>query len=362
MAKLKEEIRSYGCFDILEYTEVEDLGRVVYEKTIQQIQDLYPLQSKPDKLEVERDLHDNFAAFRSRCYVKIDKYFKRLDDFFNQMHRVTESTAEDERLQLSKPLVVFGNSGSGKSALVANWWMTCEDYLLQTYPKLLIVTHYVGATVDSTNHFALMRRIMLEIKAHLSLPQDVPIDPLQIQKEFPTYLNIVSARCPMLLILDALNQLEDRHQALSLNWLPVEFPANVRVIVSTTEVSPVLGHCRQLGYQELQVTNLDITERKQLIADYLKQYSKTLQASDSDFIVNSTCGGSPLFLRSLLEELRMDALYETLTNKIKYYCAAEDLERFFELMLQRFEIQYENEADGTHGVFGIIFVAIALSR
>ena len=365
MNLLKNEIKNYNCFNIKEYTNIEEFGNIVYEKTIQQIQEQYPLQLKPNKLEIERDLHDNFALFRSRCYIPINKYFIKLNEYFNQMFMEINPLPNDhpDKLKATKPLVVYGNSGSGKSALVANWWINQEiDLLKICNNKLLIITHYIGATIDSTNHFSLMRRIMLEIKSYLLLPQDIPIDPLQIQKEFQTYLNIISSRCPMLLIIDALNQLEDRHQALSLSWLPNEFPINIRVIVSTTEVSPVLAHCRQLGYQELHVTALDPIEGKELITKYLKQYSKTLQPSDAEFIINAPCGGSPLFIRSLLEELRMDALYETLTNKIQYYCNANDLETFFELMLQRFELQYENDFDGSKGVFGSIFSAIALSR
>eukprot|EP01034_Spumella_vulgaris_P035276 gene35276-43494_t len=153
------------------YDTPEQLGELVLAALTKQIGDDFPIVSKPTAVEAERDAHNTFAVFRARCYLECGSYFADLDAFI----------ASDETV--TTPLLIVGDSGSGKSSLLAKWWISREERDWDT--STLIVTHYVGATVDSCSHYFLMRRIMLEITAHLSLPQDVPTENEKILKHFP---------------------------------------------------------------------------------------------------------------------------------------------------------------------------------
>jgi len=69
------------------------------------IDEFYPEGSQPDPLDREAAEHEVFAISRARVYIGRQTYFDQLD---------AHARSEGE------PLVVLGESGSGKSALLAN--------------------------------------------------------------------------------------------------------------------------------------------------------------------------------------------------------------------------------------------------
>src|SRR5688572_29735537 len=91
----------------------------------------------PRFLERERRGHEAFARTRRRAYVENRGVLDRLD-------RYAAVTPGDATAGRSLPLVVTGDSGAGKSALLAHW---SERYRLDN-PDRFIITHYVGATAE----------------------------------------------------------------------------------------------------------------------------------------------------------------------------------------------------------------------
>ena len=77
-------------------------------------------------------------------YVPEEKYFLELDKY------VSSNT-------LLSPLVVSGDAGMGKSALLANWASTITDH----HPEFITVTHHICASPSSTSYISMLRRILL---------------------------------------------------------------------------------------------------------------------------------------------------------------------------------------------------------
>ena len=98
---------------------------------------LFPEASQPDALDREAAEHEIFASSRavvevrpgekSGVYIGRREYFDRLD----------AHAAGDGR-----PLTVLGESGSGKTALLANW---VKGYRAG-HPDELVIQHFIGAT------------------------------------------------------------------------------------------------------------------------------------------------------------------------------------------------------------------------
>jgi hypothetical protein len=55
--------------------------------------------------------------------------------------------------------VVVGESGMGKSALLANW----SNRYQQHHPESLLITHFVGCSPASSNYSGLITRVMREL-------------------------------------------------------------------------------------------------------------------------------------------------------------------------------------------------------
>ena len=231
LARLKDRIRSSG-FPVRDgYRDPRELADFVLSDLRDTVNGLFPEGSEPDPLDRELAEHEAFARSRARIYVARPADFRALDDH------------ADRR---GHPLVVLGESGSGKSALLANWALGRRG---RESGEVLLM-HFVGATPESADVGLILRRIVAELKRRCDLPREVPDRPDRLQAEFGDWLAAAAEKFRIVLVLDALNQVDDRDGAADLSWLPEALPANVRVIVSTLP-GRVLDEAARRGWSSL---------------------------------------------------------------------------------------------------------------
>ena len=314
LGQLKQRIRHAQVEKICElrenYRDPEELDRWILEDFTKLISQLFPEDQKPDPVERERLDHEAFALNRARVYAGGQEYFDRLD----------AHVADD-----GPPLVVLGESGIGKSALLANWILNrSRPATPNPQPSRdFTLIHFIGATPDSADPISLLRRFMLELKRRFpnQLSEEVPTHPQKIREAFPGWLAGVAASGRIILILDGLNQLEDRDAAPDLGWLPVVFPPNFRVILSTLP-GRSLEATRRRQWMEMTVQALTVRERKELLEAFLARYSRRLSEQRVDRIASAEQCANPLFLYAMLDELRQFGEHERLGERIEHYLAA----------------------------------------
>jgi hypothetical protein len=146
----------------------------------------------------------------------------------------------------------------------------------------------------------------------------------------------------VVLIIDALNQLEDREGALDLVWLPPVIPPNVRLILSTLPGRP-LNDLTKRGWPTLTVAPLEEAERRDLIKEYLAQYTKELSPRELALLAGAPACANPLYLRALLEELRVYGDHHTLKACLDHYLTAPGVKELYELILARYEADYQRD-------------------
>ena len=327
--QLKQRIRNARdeqmCHLRENYRDVEELGRWILEDFTRLINEQFPEDREPDALEREAADHDAFARSRARVYIGGQKYFDELNAY-----------VEGQR----QPLVVLGESGSGKSALLANW---AERYRM-AHPKDFLVMHFIGATPHSSDWVEMLRRVMGELKRRFDLPQEIPDKPAALRDAFGNWLSMAAAKGRIVLILDALNQLEDRDGAPDLVWLPAVIPNNVRMILSTLP-GRSFDEIRKRGWSTLEVEPLKLHERSQLITEYLDQYKKGLDQAPVERIVIASQCSNPLYLRALLEELRVFGSHERLEARIAHYLEARTIIELYDKVLARWETDYGGDGN-----------------
>ncbi len=329
LAALKARIRS-SAFPVEEdYAGPKALGTLVLRDLSAVIDELYPEGTEPEPLEREGAEHEAFARSRATVYIGRREYFERLD---------AHVAGGDP------PLVVLGESGSGKSALLSNWALGYRN----SHPDELVLMHFIGSSPYSTDWAAMLRRILAELARRFTIEDEIPDDPDELRRAFANRLHMAAARGRVVLVLDALNQLEDREGAPDLVWLPPEIPPNVRLILSTLPGRSLLA-LEKRGWRALRVEPLDRGERTELISRYLRQYARALGPAHLERIAEAPQSANPLYLRALLEELRVWGEYETLGDRIDHYLTAEAIDDLYELILERYEEDYE---DGRPGLVG----------
>jgi len=326
---LKNRINQSG-FPVREnYPDAESVGRFILKDLTEVINREFPEQHL-SALQRERLDHEIFGESRAKVYIGRAEYFDHLDK------HVSGS---------SQPLVVLGESGSGKTALLANWVLSYQ----KKHPETFLLAHFIGSSAGSTDYVALLRRIMGEIKERYNLPDDLPDKPDSLRQQFPNWLARATARGRFILLLDGLNQLEDKDNAPDLIWLPEFIPPEIKLIVSSLP-GRSLETLKKRRWPEMEVQLLEPEERKQLIEKYLHDlYSKHLPEDQINLIASRNQSANPLFLRGVLEELRLFGIHEELPDQIKHYLQAKDPEELYELILARLEKDYEQNHTGLVG-------------
>ncbi|MDB5034413.1 MAG: tetratricopeptide repeat domain containing protein [Chlorobi bacterium] len=269
-------------------------------------------------LESERRAHETFGSTRRRAYVEIPHYLERLDAYAGEG---------------GPPLVVTGDSGAGKSALLAYW----SHRYRNAHHDAFVITHHVGAAASGGDHLALLRRIMMEIAERCDLHDPVPADGHEIERAFPLWLGQVQQE-HLVIAIDALDQLDEPSQWLT--WLPAYLPPRIRLILSTSG-GPTLDDLRRRGLPQLEVLPLTMGERKEVIRRFLGDPARTFSSEQLRRVTVDSMSANPLFLRTRLEELRRYPADEQLNAKIDHYLEARDLDDLFQKVLARLEGEFD---------------------
>ncbi len=357
LAALKDRIRNSKLPVRENYSNPKEFGKLVLEDFTRVIEERFPLQEVPDALKRERHAHETFdmrrySTQKERVYVWRQADFDRLD-----------AHAEGN----GPPLVILGESGAGKSALLAHWIKRYRERL-KTQPqegemgslhptrsranlnhqlpqKTHVIVHFIGATKDSTDWTAMLRRLIGEFNRLFNLEIEIPDEPDALQRAFVEALWQVDARGRIVLIIDALNQLSDRDGASDLVWLPPEIPKNVRLIVSTLP-GRSLDILKERNWPAFTIEPLTIDERQNLIINYLLQYNKVPPPDLVQKIAAADSSKNPLYLVALLEEMRLYGDHDSLLQQVDSYLEAKTVPELFSKILARYEKDYEDDRLG----------------
>lgn len=305
------------------YPDARALGGLILAELWESIEKQFPKDSQPDSFQQEGARHEAFAARRTQIYVARGTHFRHLDEH-----------VEGNGL----PLVIVGESGIGKSALVANW----TQHYCRIHPGDSVIVHFLGSSSNSTDPVQITSRILREIKKRCRLSEEVPRTPEQLIEALPLWLARTVDAGRLVLILDGLNQLEGHSKSLDLRWLPELFPPHVRVVLSTAPGAS-LTVLRDRGWPELKLAGLDSSERVELVTRYLGLYGKKLKLEQLDRVCAGETSSYPIFLMALLHELCVTASFEELDKRIDHYVQASSVEDLFQRILARWEQDYDSD-------------------
>ena len=162
----------------------------------------------------------------------------------------------------------------------------------------------------------------------------------------------------VLVVLDALNQLEDRDHARLLGWLPWHlFTGPLRLIVSSLRLGPPKDDPQNIvedpltvvtsqGWKSLRIKPLTPDERHRMIADYLIHFGKKLDPPRAERLASSEAAANPLYLKIILDELRVTGTHDNLDERLTDYLTALDIPALWEKILVRYERDYESDRPG----------------
>lgn len=295
-----------------------DVWRALARIILDQVQEL----SSVDPLEEEVARHADFGAERARHFVGRESLLRGIGTYLHGSAR--------------HPLVLYGESGTGKTALVAQAERLCRQGTIEgrkavaTGVRPVVVSRFVGATPASSDVRALLDGICREVcRRYGTQGARIPDDYRELIEKLPKLLGVASQERPLWVFIDALDQLRPVHAGAALSWLPTELPPNVHLVLSALSVPEIdappadsvtatdepetphtdsaLDELRHMVPPEglTEVTRLDEGAAGSLLDAWLGDVDRALQPHQRhEVLTKFAASGRPLYLRVAFEEAR----------------------------------------------------------
>ena len=214
----------------------------------------------------------------------------------NEMRRITDYLKSEN----TKPLVVHGRSGCGKTALMA----VCAKTSITKVPNAMIVLRFLGTTGQSGSARSLLLSLCTQISkiyGKEELLARVPTSYKELIKYFRTCMGFSSASKPLLIYLDSLDQLSNEDFAHNLAWLSLneDLPPHTKLVVSSLPTS-ILDILKRSVPDEniVEVKQLDMNEGPKILDKMLGLEQRRITEDQRSIIMKSFAGCPlPLFLR-----------------------------------------------------------------
>ena len=269
-----------------------------------------PAQEEIDPLEDERGFHERFMESRVRV-------FKGRQQLVDHLASFVEGDGEE-------PCLVTGPSGSGKSAALAQFAVIYSS----RHSDVLVLPHFIGASPASTSLRQTLQRLCSELKLRFGFDDEVPPDTNSLISTFRQFLTQIPSDRRVVLLIDALNQLDESENAQQLFWLPWQFPAHVKLITSCIDdpdrEEAVLKAFEHRPKQHIPVEPLTNAERLEIVEAVPSLSAKTLDPLQIDLLLANPSTENPLFLLVALEELRGFGTYEQVDRRIGMFPVPKD--------------------------------------
>ena len=145
--------------------------------------------SEARKLELERLAHARFGDERTQQFLGRAEELKRIAAYL----------ADDSD---RRPLVVHGPSGTGKTAILAEAAKRAPEHQKP-------IVRFLGVTPDASNLRGLLASLCRELADRCPAATELPTELDKLQEEWYSRLAMATPQRPIVLFLDALDQLSD---------------------------------------------------------------------------------------------------------------------------------------------------------
>ena len=283
----------------------------------------YPIERSPLFIEREKFIHSAYALNLTENYVGRDDYFRELISHCDEV---------------KTPLVIIGEYGSGKSALLANWLFNYHNLIKHD----LCIPYFAKANNLSNEINVMLKRIITELNNFFLLQLDLINSNTKNYCEiFIDAINYVSRKGKsVVIVIDDVDRITHNHEKFNLSWIPVEIPKNIQFVVSTSSIEQA-KELNSRSWDILKLKSLNTVEKFKCINNYFKQFGKTLSDNLVEQLANSNISNQTLNLQIVLYELTIYSNNETLKQKVSEFCKSKSTSEILDKIFSRYESDYK---------------------
>lgn len=341
LAALKNDLRASGRVEIDGYQHIAEFGERVYDLLFQGLDARYPVGDVPTPADTNAQTHARYAVFRRQGYVPVTAVREIV-----RAEVAQQLGAENAPRRL---LYLTGPSGSGKSAFLAN----LAQWLPSQFSNAFIYDRYCGADNGQDINFwcdLLLEKISLGASVH---HRRFANDNIR-WKSLMQALEDMPRRDPVIILIDAIDRLDQPEHALRV-LAAQPWPAGIVVIVSGLPREAQEG-----SYTDVPLAPLSIDLCKDIIGAFTGNYRKALPEHLIAHLANAVVDKPVLFLRMVLEDLRVHSKNDTLHYDLDRILDCMTAETLFSHFLERWDRDYA--APGHPALASELVALLAASR
>jgi NACHT domain- and WD repeat-containing protein len=203
--------------------------------------------------------------------------------------------------QKQYPLIIHGESGSGKTALLA------QIARIHETQNNVLITRYIGVTPASTESHSLIESIIMQIASYYYL--DISCAPIEYLINTGNGLKILSLALqtkPIILIIDGVDELDASGVEYFLNIITQELPSFVKCVLSVDSNS----HLSKIFIQRLpsehniMLTPMPAIEAMSLLNGKLEHRRRKVRSDQfEEIIARFRSKGLPMYLSLAIDEV-----------------------------------------------------------
>ncbi len=331
LAALKSAIRETRaeCIGVDGYQAISEFGQQILDFLSAELDAHFPRDDVPDERQLRLHAQQCYALSRRENYVPLVAFKHQVETWVQETLSALPPDEEQARDPRNR-LALVGDSGRGKSAFMADL-MTSE-----AFSKAWVIAHFVGADGDNTPE-SWRERVLQALTPYLPATLDVPTEDDARWAAFAERVSTAQVQMgkPLILLLDAINQFSPQDAGMrrlnNLRFLP-----GTLLVVTSTEPLPE-------AWSTLPFPELTEDHRREAITLFLRQYSKKLPETLIGQLVTAPACGNALFLRLVMEELRLHADHDSLAERVSALLTYDDAGQLFLALLNETDRDFRSE-------------------
>jgi WD40 repeat protein len=288
-----------------------------------------------DALEQEVQLHKEFKEKLTEHFIGREDIVEKMSFYINSQNA-------------TKTFVLLGKSGSGKSSVLAK----VSDVFEKQNKNHFVIYRFLGLTATSSNLRGLLENLCKQIIREYNIDLDKVFEEnsgyfdtdymTALSRLFLKFLTYASPDKPLIILLDALDQLSALYELKNLFWLPRTLADNVKIIVTVLpefeselqdciiEHLPLLpqNNAEEILNRWLTSTNRKLTDKQQYeiinkfnqngLPIFLKlayEKAKEWKSYDAEYAIQDDVSG---ILNDLMDSLEKEHTKDFVTHIISY--------------------------------------------
>jgi hypothetical protein len=240
-ARAKLEDLKRRCLEVAKpryFTAVEQLGKFVLMDLQEQIEKEFPMARGYSAAEAEEAAHVSYSRVKATPHAQIPANLDLLRHHvptWDGSERLGDRVEDKQTTQVTKPLLLYGEPGCGKSALLSHYFHRVVPQE-ERHGDIVMVLHHCGASAASCKLENVLLRFMEQCRARLprsgikffGAKEILPTDRMGLIAALPDFIEHAAtaaqaANKQLIWVIDGLEHIERSAQRLGdhgrMSWL-----------------------------------------------------------------------------------------------------------------------------------------------